>query len=322
EHVKAKQFLALKMHFGEEGNHGYVKPEYVKQIVKIAREKTAFPFLTDASTLYSGKRGEAYHHLLTADKHGFNIESCGCPIMIADGLKGNSEEAVEVNLKHCSKVFIARDIHLADAFIFITHFKGHEMTGFGGTLKNIGMGSGSKAGKYAMHNTSQPIFELEKCIACGACVESCASKALSIVNNKVFVDDRKCSGCGQCMVVCKKEVPQMTPEIGSRSLQEKIVEYCAGVLKGKASSSVNFLNHISKFCDCFSGIKNDPIMGDIGIVAGIDPVAVDQASYDLVNEIYGSKVFDEMFPGIDPTIQLEYAQKLGLGTRDYELVKF
>ncbi len=332
DHVKARQFLAIKMHFGEEGNEGYIKPEYTVPFVKIAKEKTAFPFLTDASTIYVGKRADAYHHLMIADKHGFNIQACGCPVIIADGLRGNAEEKVETNFKHFKNVTLARDIYYSDSFIFLNHFKGHEVTGFGGALKNMGMGCGSKSGKYAMHHSSKPSVKTERCTACGTCVRWCAQNALSLEpvttntakpakqSKKIVMDIDKCVGCGQCVVNCAFNVFVLNWSDGTNTVQEKIVEYAAAVVKGKNSASVNFLNHISKFCDCFGFKKNPALMGDVGIVAGTDPVAVDQASYDLINKAYGKDFFKELYPDLDPTVQLEYAQQLGLGSRDYELV--
>ncbi|MDR1196445.1 MAG: DUF362 domain-containing protein [Endomicrobium sp.] len=321
-HVKARQYLAIKIHFGEEGNDGYIKPEYVAPAVKIAKEKTAFPFLTDASTIYVGKRADAYHHLLLAEKHGFNIANCGCPVIIADGLRGNAEEKVEVDFKHFKNVTIARDIFYSDSFIFLNHFKGHEVTGFGGALKNMGMGCGSKAGKYAMHHSSKPKVKADKCKACGQCVKWCAQGALKLVDKKIVMDADKCVGCGQCIVMCAFGVFGLKWNEGTIVVQEKIVEYAAAVVKGKKSSSINFLNHISKFCDCFAMAKNPPVMEDIGIMAGNDPVAVDQASYDMVKKVYGKDLFKELYPDIDPSIQLEYAQTLAMGSRDYELIKY
>lgn len=322
DHVKARQYLAIKMHFGEDGNEGYVKPEYIAPIVKIAKEKTAFPFLTDASTIYVGKRADAYHHLLIANKHGFNIENCGCPVIIADGLRGNAEEKIKVDFKHFKSVSVARDIYYSDSFIFLNHFKGHEVTGFGGALKNMGMGCGSKSGKYAMHHSSKPIVKSEKCTACGQCVKWCAQGALKLVDKKIVMDTDKCVGCGQCIVMCAFGVFKLNWNEGTVTVQEKIVEYAAAVVQGKKSASINFLNHISKFCDCFSMAKNPPMMDDIGIIAGNDPVAVDQASYDMVKKAYGKDLFKEMHPDLDPAVQLEYAEKLGLGSRDYKLIEY
>jgi uncharacterized Fe-S center protein len=242
--------------------------------------------------------------------------------MIADGLRGISESAIEVNLKNCKSVLIGRDIALADNYIFLSHFKGHEISGFGGALKNIGMGSGSKAGKYEMHNNSKPEMDIGKCVGCGICAQWCNQKALEVKDGKITMDIGKCAGCGQCIVNCPNDVFELAWSSGSESVQEKIVEYAAGVVKGKKSSSVNFLNHISKFCDCFAFNKNEPLMDDVGIVAGVDPVAVDQASYDLVNKAYGKDFFKELYPDIDPTIQLKYAEEVGLGSRDYELINY
>ncbi|MDR3330665.1 MAG: DUF362 domain-containing protein [Endomicrobium sp.] len=321
-HVKSKNFIAIKMHFGEENNEGYIKPEYVLPVVKIIREKAGYPFLTDASTIYVGKRSDAYHHLLIANKHGFSIDKCGCPIIIADGLKGNAEVKVDVNLKHFQAVAIAHEIYNADGFMFMSHFKGHEISGFGGVLKNIGMGCGSKAAKYAMHNSSKPTVNLERCVGCCNCVKFCYQQALSLVNNKIVMDKEKCVGCGQCIVNCISNVFGLKWDENSLTVQEKIVEHAAGVLKNKKSGYISFLNHISKFCDCFSLPKNMPLMPDVGIIAGVDPVAVDQASLDLINKAFGMNFFKEIYPEIDSTIQLRYAEKLDLGSRDYELISY
>lgn len=322
DHVKERNFLAIKIHFGEDGNEGYIKPDYVLPVVKIVKEKTAYPFLTDASTIYVGKRSDAYHHLLIANKHGFSIEKCGCPIVIADGMRGNAERKIEVNLKYFKNVYIANEVCNADSFIFMSHFKGHEITGFGGALKNIGMGCGSKAGKYAMHHSSKPLVRHELCMGCGICVKNCYQKALYLVNKKIVMDKLKCTGCGQCMVSCALKVFKLNWNEDSVTVQEKIVEYAVGVLKNKNGIYINFLNHISKYCDCFGLEKNIPLMYDVGIIAGVDPVAVDQASYDVVNKAFSKNFFKDLYPEIDPTIQLSYAEKLGLGSRNYVLIEY
>ncbi|MDR1926418.1 MAG: DUF362 domain-containing protein [Endomicrobium sp.] len=322
DYVKSRDFLAIKIHFGEENNEGYIKPEYVMPIVKIIKEKTAYPFLTDASTIYVGERSDAYHHHLIANKHGFTIDSCGCPIIISDGLRGTAEKEIEVNLKYFKTVTIAQEIYNADSYMFMSHFKGHEITGFGGALKNVGMGCGSKAGKYAMHHSSKPAVNPKHCIGCGNCARHCYQHALSLVDKKVVIDKEKCAGCGQCVVNCVLKVFKLRWDEDSIIVQEKIVEYAAGVLKNKKSAYINFLNHISKYCDCFSLSKNVPLMKNVGIVAGSDPVSVDQASYDLVNEFFGKNFFKKIYPEIDPTIQLKYAEELGLGTRNYKLVNY
>ena len=313
DHVKARQFLAIKMHFGEDGNEGYVKPEYTKILADIAKEKTAFPFLTDASTIYVGKRSDAYHHLLLANKHGFNIENCGCPVIISDGLRGNAAAEIEINKKHFKTVSVARDIFYSDSFIFLNHFKGHEIAGFGGALKNIGMGCGSKAGKYAMHHNTNPDIDTEKCIGCGSCIKWCPPKALDLKNKKITFDKTKCIGCGECVLSCPKKVFELSWNDSLKNVQEKIVEVVFGVLQNK--------NHITKFCDCNTR-KDTVLIDDIGIIAGADPVAVDQASVDMVNKITGKDFFKNLYPEIDYTIQLKYAEQLGIGSRDYQLVEY
>jgi uncharacterized Fe-S center protein len=321
-YIRARSFLAIKIHFGEDGNNGYIRPEYVLPVVKIVNEENAYPFLTDTSTIYVGKRSNAYSHLLVANKHGFNIETCGCPIIIADGLKGNAEKKISVGLRHFKTVVVAQEIYNADSFVIMSHFKGHEITGFGGALKNVGMGCGSKAGKYAMHHSSKPIVNQEYCIGCGGCIKHCYQKALSLVDKKIVMDKDKCVGCGQCIVSCIFKVFGLKWNEDSRSVQEKIIEYAVGVLKDKGSAYINFLNHISKYCDCFSLPKNEPLIDDIGILAGVDPVAVDQASYDLVKKNSKKNFFKVLYPEIDPIIQLKYAEELGVGTRDYELIEY
>ncbi|MDR0956409.1 MAG: DUF362 domain-containing protein [Endomicrobium sp.] len=322
DHVKARNFLAIKIHFGEEGNEGYIRPGYVSSVVKIVNEKAAYPFLTDASTVYVGRRSDAYHHLLIANKHGFTVKACGCPVIIADGLRGDVESEVKVDLKHFKTVAVAQGIYSADSLIFMSHFKGHEITGFGGALKNIGMGCGSKAGKYAMHNSSKPTLNPKFCIGCGECVKHCYQKALFLLDRKINMDKERCAGCGQCLVSCAFKVFGLNWNENSWSVQEKIIEYAVGVLKNKKSSYINFLNYISKYCDCFSLSKNNPLIKDIGIIASVDPVAIDQASYDLVNKAFGKDFFKKLYPEIDPTIQLEYAENLRLGSRNYELISY
>ncbi|MDR0401767.1 MAG: DUF362 domain-containing protein [Endomicrobium sp.] len=320
--IKKKNFLAIKIHFGEDGNNGYIRPKYVVPVVKIVKKNGAYPFLTDASTIYVGKRSDAYHHLFIANKHGFTIEYCDCPIIIADGIKGNTEKKIGISLNHFNDVYISSEIYNADSFVFMSHFKGHEITGFGGALKNIGMGCGSKSGKYAMHHSSKPLIEQKSCIGCGFCIKNCYYKALSIKNNKIIVNKDRCAGCGQCIVTCESKVFRLNWDDKSAIVQEKIVEYAFGVLKGKSGIYINFLNHISKYCDCFGITKNDPIMHDVGIIVGTDPVATDQASYDIINTAYGKNLFRNIYPEIDSTIQLDYAEKIGLGNRNYTLVKY
>ena len=316
--ISKNDFVAIKIHFGEKGNLGYIKPEYVSPIVGVVKMLGGKPYLTDANTIYKGSRADAVDHYNIAIEHGFGI--CGCPIIIADGLRGNSYTEVDVGLKHFKSVKVARDIYYADKIIFLTHFKGHEISGFGGTLKNIGMGCGSRAGKYEMHNAIKPKIDSEKCTGCGVCMKWCPSNALTLLDKKITIDRNVCIGCGECILSCEQHAIKMPWDEPTKNAQEKIVEYATGVLKDKKAIYLNFLNHITKFCDCY-GTKESPLIDDIGILASCDPVSIDTASAEIVNKKFGGDFFKHIFPEVDWSIQLEYAEKLGLGEKKHYTIK-
>ncbi len=325
--VKENDFTAIKLSFGEKGNLGHLKPEEVKPVVEIIKSLAANPFVTDANTIYIGERSDAVHHLQTAYFHGFREETLGCPILIADGLRGNSFIEVEINLKHFKKVKIAHAIHYADSIVFLTHFKGHEVTGFGGTLKNMGMGCGARAGKYEMHHSIVPEVVAENCTACGLCIKWCNASALTLLpithnplpkESKIFLDKSKCTGCGECVLTCRSQAIKLPWNESVKNCQEKIVEYAYGAVRNKNFFCVNFLQYLTKYCDCY-GRKEKPLLPDIGILVSTDPVAIDQASVDLTNERFGKDFFNDIFPQIDWTIQLKHAEKIGLGSRKYEI---
>lgn len=284
------------------------------------------PFLTDANTIYAGERSDAVRHLALAHNHGFTFKNCGADVIIADGLRGNSYMEVEIVKKHFKKVKIARSIHYADALILATHFKGHLLTGFGGTLKNTGMGCGARPGKYEMHDSVVPEFDPKDCTGCGNCVKWCGSGALSLAEGngkkKISFDKDKCSGCSECFIACNQGVFKMPWDNSSDIVQEKMVEYAYGVLKEKKYKvlCINFINSVTKECDCFSK-KTAPLVPDVGVLISEDPVAIDKASVDLVNEVGKKDVFKNVYPHVNWDIQLKYAEKLGLGTTKYELIK-
>lgn len=315
--IKKNDFVAVKLHFGEKGNKGFIDPKRVKRVVKVLLACGGRPFLTDTNTIYVGERANAVSHLHIAEGHGFGFARMGAPLIIAGGLRGNASVAVPIGKKHFQSVDIAQDIFFADARVFLSHFKGHELTGFGGTLKNMGMGCATRKGKYAMHNTVMPTVDTTRCTGCGACISWCPGKALHIENHAIVLDTTRCVGCGECMVACKQRVFRIPWNEDASVLQEKIVEYASAVA-GKKNVYLNFLHHITPECDCFA-TKSHPIVEDIGILASCDPVALDQASLDMVNEKAGRDIFKEIHPMIDATRQLEYAERLGLGTREYTL---
>jgi uncharacterized protein len=326
--------VALKIHFGEKGNTSYVKPIYVRPIADKIRAWGGKPFLTDANTLYVGTRSDSVSHLQTALENGFSFSAVGAPLIISDGLKGKSSMRVSIHQKNYKTVAIAADVVDADALVSIAHFKGHELAGFGGTIKNLGMGCASREGKLSQHSNIAPKVGKKKCIGCGECVSHCAQEAISLESEKAIIDPEKCVGCGECILICNQGAIQIQWNESIPIFQEKMVEYTLGVLKGKQGRTVffNFLTDISPACDCY-GYSDRPIVRDIGILASTDPVAIDQASVDLVNNEPGHKdsaltknyksgedKFRGVYPQIDWEIQLNYAEEIGLGTRKYELV--
>ena len=333
--VKKRDLVAVKLHFGEKGNTAFIRPVFVRKIVQSIKAVGGYPFLTDANTVYAGTRSDSPHHLSTAIQNGFAYAVVDAPLIIADGLRGKSESAVTVNQKNFKKVYIGSDIVEADALISVAHFKGHELSGFGGAIKNLGMGCASRKGKLAQHSTVSPKVIEEKCVGCGDCVPHCSQNALSVEFEKAVLNAKKCIGCGECILICPNSAIEIQWNQAIPTFLENMVEYTMGVLKNKTDKllSVNFITQVSPACDCY-GHNDAPIVRDIGIVASKDPVAADQASVDLVNQEKalpescldvnlekGEDKFRGVYPNVDWQIQLDYAEKLGLGNRSYELTK-
>jgi len=330
--ISPKDLVAIKLHFGEKGNTTYIRPQFIRKIVDMVRKNKGKPFLTDTNTLYVGTRSNAVDHLVTAIENGFPYSVVNAPLVIADGLNGKDYQTVEVNLKHFKEVKIGSAIFHADVIIAVSHFKGHEATGFGGVLKNIGMGSGSRSGKQQMHSDLLPVVEKNKCRACGKCRQWCPVEAIT-VDRQAYIDFNKCIGCVECTVTCPYGAIEINWKTEADIIQEKIVEYAYGVLKNKRDKAayISFLMDITPDCDCY-GFSDAPIVGNIGILASRDPVALEQASVDLVNRQPGlsstrlgkntstQDKFRAIYPGIDWNVQIEYAEKIGLGTRKYKLI--
>jgi uncharacterized protein len=326
------KFVALKLHFGEPGNLSFLRPNYVARVVSLIKGQGGQPFLTDSNTLYSGRRSDAVSHLRAASENGFNELSAGCDVIIADGLRGNDFREVEIGQKHVRKALIGAAIAEADIVVSLTHFKGHELTGFGGALKNLGMGSGSVAGKREMHADSKPVVMRENCVGCGSCARDCAHSAIALdAESKARIDYANCVGCGQCIVACGYGAAVAGSD--SVSCQEKIAEYALAVVRGRPSFHISFVMDISPNCDCW-GHNDAAIAPNIGILASRDPVALDRAAFDLVNAapvLPGSAasgggrgpddVFQAVHPGMDGRQGLAYAESIGLGSQAYELIK-
>ncbi|MFH2064812.1 MAG: DUF362 domain-containing protein [Pseudomonadota bacterium] len=331
--VHKRDLVAIKLHFGELGNTAYIRPVFFRKIVETIRKAGGDPFLTDANTVYAGTRSDSVNHLQTAIHNGFAYSVVDAPIIIADGLRGKSEIAVEINQKRFEKVYIGSEIVNADALISIAHFKGHELSGFGGTIKNLGMGCASRKGKLAQHSSVSPKVITKKCIGCEDCVPHCSQHAISVENKKASINPETCIGCGECILICPNSAIQIQWNQSVPVFLENMAEYTMGVLQNKSQKAlfVNFITDISPACDCY-GHNDSPLVRNIGILASTDPVAIDQASVDLVNKEIalpgsclkenrgaGEDKFKGLYPYVDWTIQLDYAEQLGLGTRGYIL---
>lgn len=327
------KYTAVKMHFGEPGNLAFLRPNYAAVVTDTVRELGGKPFLTDCNTLYVGGRKNALNHLDSAYQNGFSPFSTRCHVLIGDGLKGTDETLVPVDGEYVKEAKIGRAVMDADVFISLSHFKGHESTGFGGALKNIGMGCGSRAGKMEMHSAGKPYVEQENCIGCGNCIRVCAHDAPSIKDKKASIDQNKCVGCGRCIGVCPKDAVCASNDESNDILNRKIAEYSLAVVKDRPHFHISLVIDVSPNCDCHA--ENDiPIVPDVGMFASFDPVALDRACTDAVNAqpvIAGSQLdemphvhhdhFIDSAPTTDWRVCLEHAEKIGLGTQDYELVR-
>lgn len=331
------KLTAIKIHFGEPGNLAFIRPNFAATVVRMITERGGSPFLTDTNTLYHGRRSNAVDHIEAAHENGFNPMVVGCPVIIADGLRGADFEEVEIDEEYCKTAKIGKGITDADVIISMNHFKGHEMTGYGGALKNLGMGCASVGGKLELHSTSAPQIIEENCTGCNVCVKNCAHDAISLNNSKIAtIDENKCVGCGQCVAVCQYDSAQVVWNGASKLVCCKIAEYTKAVIDSKPHFHINFIMSISPNCDCW-GFNDAPLVADIGIAASFDPVALDQASVDMVknapiipgNQLSekghshhhaGEDKFTMVHPNTDWEAGIEHAVNIGLGSRQYELV--
>ena len=330
------KFVAIKLHFGEPGNLAFLRPNWAKTVADFVKERGGKPFLTDCNTLYVGGRKNALDHMDSAMLNGFNPMTTGCQIIIADGLKGSDEVEVPVaGGEYVKNAKIGRAVMDADVFISLTHFKGHETAGFGGCLKNIGMGCGSRAGKMEQHNAGKPHVAQQYCIGCGQCRRICAHGAPIIENGKAHIDHDRCVGCGRCIAVCPKDAVQINWDESTTNLNYKIAEYTKAVVDGRPCFHISLVVDVSPNCDCHS--ENDmAIVPNVGMFASFDPVALDMACVDAVNAqtplrgsaadgAHGHEHEHDHFQRIHPDTNwrscLEHGEKIGIGSRQYELIK-
>ena len=335
------QFVAIKIHFGELGNVSYLRPNYARAVVDVVKELGGKPFLTDCNTLYPGSRKNALEHLYCAWENGFTPLTVGCPILIGDGLKGTDDIEVPVRGgEYVKNAKIGRAVMDADVIISMTHFKGHETTGFGGTLKNLGMGCGSRAGKKEQHNNGKAYVQQEICRGCRRCMQECANNGLVFdpETRKMHVDKEHCVGCGRCVGACNFDAIDFEDPNSNQMLNYRIAEYAKAVVDGRPQFHISLVMDISPNCDWH--VENDaPILPDVGMFASFDPLALDQACVDacmkcepLPNSQLGEHMRDPHFvdhhdhftnstPESEWQSCLSHAEKIGLGTRDYELIR-
>lgn len=333
------KFVAIKMHFGELGNLSYLRPNYAKAVADVVKECGGKPFLTDCNTLYPGSRKNALEHLDCANINGFNTITTGCQIIIGDGLRGTDDITVPVrNGEYCKEAYIGRAVMDADIFISLTHFKGHESTGFGGAIKNIGMGCGSRAGKMQQHNSGKPIVHDDLCRGCRRCAKECGSDAITYENGKAVINQDICKGCGRCIGACVFDAIENQNWNANEILGRKMAEYSQAVCDGRPTFHISLVRDISPNCDCH-GENDAPILPDVGIFASFDPVALDRACVDAclhATPMPNSQLSDNLadphwhhhhdnFLDSNPNVRwketLEHAEKIGLGTREYELIQ-
>lgn len=334
------KFVAIKMHFGELGNISYLRPNYAKAVVDVVKELGGKPFLTDCNTMYPGSRKNALEHLYCAWENGFTPLTVGCPVLIGDGLKGTDDIAVPVeNGEYVKEALIGRTVMDADVFISLTHFKGHEMAGFGGAIKNIGMGCGSRAGKKDQHSSGKPHIEEALCRGCKKCQKECANQGLVFIEEtkKMSVDASHCVGCGRCLGACNFDAIAFDNDNAVTLLNYKMAEYTKAVLSGRPNFHISLVVDVSPNCDCH-GENDVPILPNIGMFASFDPLALDQACADAclaAEPMPGSQLakhladphfenhhdhFKNSTPESEWQSCLSHAEKIGLGSRSYELI--
>ena len=322
------------MHFGEPGNVAFLRPNYAKALCDVIKELGGKPFLVDCNTLYPGRRKNALEHLDSAYENGFTELTTGVHVIIGDGLKGTDDVEVPVEGgEYVKTAKIGKAVMDADIFIALSHFKGHEAAGFGGAIKNIGMGCGSRGGKMEMHSDGKPVVDQNKCVGCRICLRGCAHSAISFDTGKAYINHDICVGCGRCIGTCNHDAISEGSGTRNVTMCRKMAEYTKAVISGRPCFYVSLVCDVSPYCDCYS-LNDIPIVPDIGMFASFDPVAIDQACADAVNAqepVKGSALdksgrhYHDHFKNVSPDTEwesaLEHGEKIGIGTREYELVK-
>ena len=334
------KLVAIKMHFGEPGNLAFLRPNYAKAVADVVKELGGIPFLTDCNTLYPGRRKNALEHLDAAYENGFTPLSTGCQVIIGDGLRGNDDVEVPVaGAEYIQTAKIGKAIMEADVVISLSHFKGHEQTGFGGAIKNLGMGCGSRRGKMEQHAQGKPKVKASRCVGCRKCTTQCAHDAIAFdAEGKASINWNRCVGCGRCIAVCNTDAIRAGNDCAMEELGCRMAEYAKAVVDGRPQFHISLVIDVSPYCDCH-GENDVPILPDVGMFASADPVALDQACADAClrqQPIPGSHLDEQLrregfcdhhdpfinsMPDTDWRVCLAHCEKIGIGSRTYELIE-
>ncbi|MEO0069847.1 MAG: DUF362 domain-containing protein [candidate division WOR-3 bacterium] len=314
QRTKPRKKIGIKVHFGEAGNNNHLDPEFVRTAVIICSYYHLQPVVIETTSLYRGRRQRASEHIKLAYEHGFTLKRILAPIEILDGEYGEKFWTIKLPGDETADVHLAQRLRYFPYIINLAHFKGHFVTGFGGVIKNLAMGLAAKAGKLAMHSTSQPYVDEDKCTSCGTCVDYCPHDAINFIQYIAKIG-RSCTGCGGCLTVCPNGAIKLNWDEASESIQKKMAYYCRAVLWQREAIHFNFALKITRNCDCNPNTET-PLIPDIGLFASFDPVACDQAAYN-----YTKKTLGDLYPHLNPEILLEEGARLGLGRREFELVE-
>jgi len=312
-------FVGIKMTIGDEKSTGYIHPALVRIVVDNLKERGARPFIFDTNVIYKGKRQNAVDHLNLAYKKGFTPENIGCPYIIADGVFGTDSVPLPVDFKNLKEIKVPSLVRVLDDLIVLSHVTGHMMSGFSGSIKNVAMGMASRAGKQIQHSSIKPQINADNCTLCECCMEMCPASAISPRGESAFIDTDVCIGCGECISACKFDAVNINWQEDADVFAERMAEYATGILSSiKNKLFLNFAFDITEECDCISG--DDPRMvGDLGILASTDILAVDKASYDILkgdNDVFSRK------GKIRSHLHLfRYAEEIKLGSCDYRIIE-
>lgn len=316
---KKGSFVGIKITIGDKKNTGHIKPEIVRILVNNLKRRGAKPFAFDTNVIYKGERQNAVNHLNLAYRKGFTPQNLGCPFIIADGLFGTDSRIIKVDFRNIKEIRVPSLIGVLEDLIVLTHITGHIMSGYAGSIKNVGMGMATRAGKQVQHSSLKPSINPENCTLCDACIIMCPVSAIRELRGKAYINPNQCVGCCECIHFCKFNAININWHEDVNVFAERMAEYACGILSQiKNKVFINSAFDITEECDCISG--DDPrIAEDAGIFASKDILAVDKACFDLLTK--GNDIFSRGGKIKVHLHQFKYAEEIGLGKLDYKLIE-